>query len=94
VERYSLYRYDQADMEDIQVVEKKKVLIDESKNTSKVNAKIDTQKTSAMKIYEVKGGDTLTSLSKQFMLTVDELKKLNELENSNLFPGQLLLVSK
>jgi flagellum-specific peptidoglycan hydrolase FlgJ len=94
VERYSLYRYDQGDMEAIQVVEKKNVLIDESKNTSKVNAKIETNKTSAMKIYEVKGGDTLTSLSKQFMITVDELKKLNELENSNLFPGQLLLVSK
>jgi LysM repeat protein len=94
VERYSLYRYDQAEIEDIQVVEKKNVLIDESKNTSKVNAKIETNKTSAMKIYEVKGGDTLTSLSKQFMITVDELKKLNELENSNLFPGQLLLVSK
>jgi LysM repeat protein len=47
-----------------------------------------------MKIYEVKPGDTLVSVSKQFMLAIEDLKRLNELENSNLFPGQLLLVSK
>lgn len=47
-----------------------------------------------MKIYEVRSGDTLTSVSKQFTLSVADLKALNSLENENLFLGQLLLVSK
>ena len=47
-----------------------------------------------MKIYEVRSGDTLTSVSKQFTISIADLKTLNGLENVNLFPGQLLLVSK
>jgi LysM repeat protein len=34
------------------------------------------------------------SVSKQFTLSVADLKALNGLENESLFPGQLLLVSK
>jgi LysM repeat protein len=47
-----------------------------------------------MKIHEVKSGDTLASISKLFGLSVDEVKLLNGLEDSNLKPGQLLVVSK
>jgi flagellum-specific peptidoglycan hydrolase FlgJ len=48
----------------------------------------------AMKIYEVKPGDTLYSISKRYALTINEIKILNGLENNDLKLGQLLLVSK
>ena len=43
--------------------------------------------------YIVKSGDSLWSISKKFGLTVDELKKLNNLSNNMLSIGQKLLVN-
>lgn len=94
VERYNLNRFDQSEVEDNQIVKVEKPMSLATNNIPKAIPKVESKKTSLMKIYEVKSGDTLTSLSKQFMIAVEDLKKLNELENSNLFPGQLLLVSK
>jgi LysM repeat protein len=47
-----------------------------------------------MKIHEVKSGDTITSVSKLYGINVDEIKRLNGLDDTNLKPGQLLVVSK
>jgi hypothetical protein len=94
VERYNLNRFDQAEIENIPVVKEEKVFSQVANNIPKDKPEVETKKAPAMKIYEVKSGDTLTSVSKQFMISVEELKILNELENSSLFPGQLLLVSK
>lgn len=44
--------------------------------------------------YTVKSGDTLYSISKKYNLSVDELKKLNNLNNNTLSIGQKLVVSK
>ncbi len=43
-------------------------------------------------IYQVKPGDTLYSISKQYNISLDELKKINNLINNNLSIGQLLNV--
>lgn len=43
-------------------------------------------------IYVVKSGDSLWGISKRFGLTVDELKKLNNLSNNLLSIGQKLIV--
>lgn len=94
VERYKLDRFDKGEIEDIPVVKEEKVQVQNSNSAAISKPESVAKKSSAMKIYEVKSGDTLTSLSKQFMIAVEDLKKLNELENTNLFPGQLLLVSK
>lgn len=48
----------------------------------------------AMKIHEVKKGDTLYNIGKRYGLTVDEIKTLNSLPDDNVGLGQLLLVSK
>lgn len=42
--------------------------------------------------HTVKKGDTLYSLSRKYKITVDEIKELNSLENSDLFVGQVLYV--
>jgi LysM repeat protein len=94
VERYNLNRFDQAENGRIQVAREEKIVKEPANNIPKEKMAPETKKTVAMKIYEVKPGDTLVSVSKQFMLAIEDLKRLNELENSNLFPGQLLLVSK
>lgn len=94
VERYKLDRFDKGEIEDFPIVKEEKVLVQNSNSAAISKPEPLAKKSSVMKIYEVKSGDTLTSLSKQFMIAVEDLKKLNELENTNLFPGQLLLVSK
>ena len=46
------------------------------------------------KIYTVKSGDTLYGIANKYNLTVDELKKLNNLTSNSLSIGQKLNVSK
>ena len=43
--------------------------------------------------YTVKAGDTLYGIANEYGLSVDELKKMNNLKNNNLGIGQKLLVS-
>lgn len=45
-------------------------------------------------IYTVKSGDTLYQISKKYNLTVDELKKINNLTSNTLSIGQKLYVKK
>jgi lipoprotein-anchoring transpeptidase ErfK/SrfK len=42
--------------------------------------------------YEVKSGDTLTKIAKEFKTTVDLLKKSNNLTNDNIVPGRKIKV--
>ncbi len=44
------------------------------------------------KIYTVKDGDTLYSISKKFNVTTDYLTLINNLSTDNLFPGQTLKI--
>ncbi len=43
--------------------------------------------------YVVKSGDTLYGIAREFNLSVDELKKLNNLTSNNLSIGQVLKIS-
>lgn len=45
-------------------------------------------------IYQVKSGDTLYSIAREFNTTVDKLKKLNNLSSNNLKIGQILIVKE
>lgn len=48
----------------------------------------------AMRIYEVKAGDTLYSISQQGGVTVEQIKVWNDLSSEELSEGQLLLIAK
>jgi murein DD-endopeptidase MepM/ murein hydrolase activator NlpD len=45
-------------------------------------------------IHTVQRGETLTSISKQYKISVAELKQLNKLKNDNIQAGQRLVVQK
>ncbi|WP_400262144.1 LysM peptidoglycan-binding domain-containing protein [Sphingobacterium sp. SG20118] len=47
-----------------------------------------------MRIHEVQGKDTLYSLSKIYGISLDQIKELNGLIDTNLSVGQLLVISK
>ena len=44
-------------------------------------------------VYTVKKGDTLYRIARQHGMTVDDLKRLNDLNTNNIQPGQELVVS-
>jgi len=58
---------------------------------------LDTKKLGAlpgMAIYTVKPGDSLWSIGKKYYISVDRLKKINELSSDDLQIGQKLLIVK
>lgn len=59
------------------------------KTTARVNNQPDL---SGKKIYTVKSGDTLWSISKSTNQTIEQLKELNQLKTNNIKPGQSLIV--
>ena len=94
VERYDLSRFDRIENEKDKTIREVKVMKEIALNIPTEKKQETVKSPIVMKIYEVRSGDTLTSVSKQFTLSVADLKALNSLENENLFLGQLLLVSK
>ena len=94
VERYELSRFDRIENEKDKTIREDKVMKEIALNIPTEKKQETVKSPIVMKIYEVRSGDTLTSVSKQFTLSVADLKALNGLENESLFPGQLLLVSK
>ncbi|WP_077177610.1 C40 family peptidase [Carboxydothermus islandicus] len=53
-----------------------------------------SRSTSGNSVYIVKAGDTLWDLAKKFNMSVDELKRINNLKSDNLSLGQKLVVKK
>lgn len=94
VERYDLSRFDRMENEREKTIREDKVMKEIAINIPTEKKQETVKSPVVMKIYEVRSGDTLISVSKQFTLSVADLKVLNGLENANLIPGQLLLVSK
>jgi len=94
IERYNLNRFDRMETETEKIIREDKVLTEIAKNIPLEKKEEVSRPRVTMKIHEVKSGDTLASISKLFGLSVDEVKLLNGLEDSNLKPGQLLVVSK
>lgn len=46
------------------------------------------------KTYTVKKGDTLYGISKQFNTSAQKIRELNNLENDNIVPSQVLIISE
>lgn len=80
IERYNLHQYDA------------EVLGNNFVPTEKSNKPIQIADHQVGNLYEVQKGDTFYSISKKFNLTVDELKKKNNLSDNTLSIGQKLII--
>lgn len=94
VERYRLDQYDRKENEADKIKREDKVLAQITQNIPEEKKEEMTKPAVVMKIYEVKKGDTLYSISRRFSLTVQDLQILNNLQKEDVQLGQLLLVSK
>jgi flagellum-specific peptidoglycan hydrolase FlgJ len=73
IERYKLYEYDKAVLQDNYVVQK-------------------TPKPAGTEVYVVKEGDTLYSISRRYLISVEELMELNRLNDNVISIGQELRI--
>jgi len=81
IERYNLHQYDS------QVLGTNYVPIESNKTIS-----VSNSQGSGIGYYEVQKGDTLYSISKKFSITVDELRRKNDLADNAISIGQRLKV--
>lgn len=96
IERYELYQYDRVEtyVEKERREEKLETIIEQKVATEPVVKEEQIKTPVAMIIHEVKASQTLYSISKQFGVSVDTIKELNNLTTDNLSIGQLLVISK
>lgn len=71
------------------VTEPKEVLSTSSKTTDSV-----TNKGTETIKYKIKRGDTLTKIASRYHVTVNDLKKWNNLKNDNIREGKTLIIKK
>lgn len=94
IRRYTLDQYDRKETSSEKNKREHKVL-SEIANELLEQRKDDLSKSPvAMRVYEVKTGDTIYSISKRFSLSVGDLKAINNLQDDTIKLGQLLLISK
>jgi len=53
----------------------------------KINERDETKK-----IYTVQKGDYLSKIAEKFKVNIDELKRVNNLKNDIIYPGQKLII--
>lgn len=96
IERYELYKYDRGETYAQQEVRETKVeeIIEEKEEKQAVVPPTEIKDPVKMVIYEVKPSDTLYAISRQYNVTVDQIRQLNDLTGDNLSIGQLLVIKK
>ena len=96
IERYELYKYDLPERISEKIVREVKIetTIENKEEKGEVLQAEQLKAPVRMTIHEVKSGNTLYSISKQYKVSVDQIKELNNLASENLSVGQLLVISK
>ncbi len=94
IEKYRLDQYDSSEGEIQKIKRIDRVFTEIDKNADGAQKDSVNQDSTISKIYVVKQGDTLYNISKRFGLTVDDLKTLNSLADTNIKIGQKLFVVK
>jgi len=95
IERYELYQYDRA--ESYVEKEKREVVVKQEiiHNTLEEPVRAELLKSPvAMRIHEVKPKETLYGISRQYNVTIEQIKQYNGLIDDNLSIGQMLVISK
>lgn len=82
IERYNLDQYDN-------MVLGKNYVFDKNQNSAVVNKEVGNQNTNQ---YEVQKGDTLYSISKKFNVSIEDLRRQNNISENAISIGQNLLI--
>ncbi len=93
IERYELHQYDRPESRNEKVRREEVVqteIIEKAKEEPQVAA---AKPPVTIDIHEVKQGETLSSISRKYGMSAEELMELNGLKTESLFIGQLILVS-
>lgn len=85
IERYQLHRFDAE-------VLGKPFLADEKPKSNPSTNSNSSNETTLIKTHRVEKGDTLYSLSRKYQMTLEELKKMNNLNDNNISIGQILKI--
>jgi flagellum-specific peptidoglycan hydrolase FlgJ len=94
IQKYNLDQYDRPEGEIAKIKREDRVLSQINKNIGKEVRDSIVTTAPTDKLYTVKQGDTLYNISKRFGLTVDELRAINSIGDSNIKIGQKLVVVK
>lgn len=96
IERYELYKYDSSESRSEKIAREVKVetTIETKEEKGNIVQPEQIKEPVRMVIHEVKAGNTLYSIGKQYNVTVEQIKELNNLTTENLSLGQLLVISK
>lgn len=94
IQKYNLDKFDQPEAGVDKIKREDRVLAQIDQNIGQAVRDSIINNTPYEKLYTVKQGDTLYSISKRFGLTVDDIKALNNMADSSLKIGQRLVVAK
>ncbi len=102
IEKYQLHQYDQPESEPDKIKREDRVFTEINANIPKETKKFAPVETPPSKQvinttdpgYTVQKGDTLYNIAKRYNMTVDDLKKLNSLNDEGIKIGQKLVVVK
>jgi LysM repeat protein len=94
IQKYGLDQYDRPESDLQKIKREDRVLAEINQNIGKDIKDSIITNTPVNKVYTVKQGDTLYSISKRFGLSVDELKLLNSIGDSNIKIGQKLVIAQ
>lgn len=82
IERYNLDQYDN-------MVLGKDYVLDNNQKEQSTNKRVASKEANQ---YEVQKGDTLYSISKRFNISIDRLKRQNNISDNNISIGQTILI--
>lgn len=94
INKYHLDQYDRSETEVQKESRENRVMTQINDNVLMARKDSVSQNTAISKLYTVATGDTLYSISRRFGLSVEDLKTLNNLADSNIKIGQRLIVVK
>lgn len=94
IERYDLQQYDRPESRQQRVERTAVVQVEIKEQPVETKSEIAAKPPVNMVIHEVRTGETLSSISRTYGVSVEELKVANGIKEEALSIGQLLVVSK
>ena len=94
IERYELYQYDRPETRDEKTQREAVVQTEIVENKVEEVPVAETKEPVRIDIHEVKQGDTLAAIARNYGMDKAELMDLNGLKTESVFIGQLILVSQ